>query len=148
MTSDAGPIRLGKVVEQRIKELGLEYSWVAREADFSVETLSKIRKGVRVRGATYRRLERVLRWAADSADAVMAGGEPTPLPDAADGEEPVVAALPVEELAPDRRVDAIMTILEDLPPRVQAEVLRRLEDRVPASALRDLEAKSRGRKAG
>lgn len=80
MTADAEPLkRLGHYVERRIAELGLEYAAVCRAAGFSDETLSKIRKGIGVRSSTYRKLEIALRWETLSIDAILAGGEPTPL---------------------------------------------------------------------
>ena len=81
MTADTNALtRLGEYVERRIAELGLEYAAVCRASGFSDETLSKIRKGsVHARPATYRKLERALLWEQGSVDAVLSGGEPTPL---------------------------------------------------------------------
>jgi transcriptional regulator with XRE-family HTH domain len=140
MTADAGPSRLGEQVESRISELGLEYTEVAQRAGFSVETLSKIRKGVVVKPLTYRRLERALQWQQGSADDVLAGGAPRLIVD-----EPEAPA-PPEDVDP--RADAIMTILLDLPPRVQVDVMRRLGDSVPVAVRSELEAKWRAQRAG
>ncbi|MCH5677988.1 hypothetical protein, partial [Streptomyces gilvus] len=38
--------------------------------------LSKIRKGIKARGSTYRKLERALQWEAGSVAAILAGGDP------------------------------------------------------------------------
>jgi hypothetical protein len=127
MTADVTPLeRLGQAVELRIAELGLEYVRVAGAAGTSAETLSKIRKGTKASAATYRRLERALLWASGSVDAILAGGEPTPIVTDSDGAPP-------EVLEEDPQTAAVMTILEALPERVQAEVHRRLGDRMPRS---------------
>lgn len=78
MTADANAlVRLGNYVEQRVAELGLEYAAVCRAGGFSDETLSKIRKGtIQARPATYRKLERALRWGQGSVASILAGGEP------------------------------------------------------------------------
>lgn len=125
--ADEDLARLGDAVERYISEQGMQYTEVAERARFSIETLSKIRKGVRVSPVTYRKLERALGWAGGSVDAVRAGGEPTVdgIPEAPEPEEPI-----------DPQAAAVLTILEGLPLRVQAEVLRRLGDRVPPEARR------------
>jgi transcriptional regulator with XRE-family HTH domain len=83
MTDDAERLqRLAAYIERRIAELGLEYAEVARLADFSIEVLRKMRHGINVRPSTYRKLERALQWARESVDAILSGGEPTPLPPA------------------------------------------------------------------
>ncbi|MFC8276294.1 hypothetical protein ACFUJR_27935 [Streptomyces sp. NPDC057271] len=133
MTSDEGLIRLGQLVEGRIKELGLQYTDVTKRAGFSDETLSKIRKGVRVGRVTYRRLEIAIGWGADSCDAVRGGGEPV-LVDPAAPPVPSASASTMVEGSVDPQAAAILTILEGLPERVQREVLRRLGERIPPSA--------------
>ncbi|MFF2331918.1 MULTISPECIES: hypothetical protein [unclassified Streptomyces] len=116
--------RLGGAVEAFISTEGMQFTDVAERADFSIETLAKIRKGVKVSAVSYRKLERALGWAAGSVDAVRAGGTPTlEVPGAA-------AGIPVEEPV-DPQAAAILTILDGLPERVQREVLRRLGDRLP-----------------
>lgn len=98
MTDDAGPLRrLAEYIERRISELGLEYAEVARLAGFSIEVLRKMRHGVKVRGSTYRKLERALQWEHDSVAAILAGGEPTQV-DASSGDQP-------ERQAPDPSVE-------------------------------------------
>lgn len=78
MTGDSDPLgRLAGYVERRIAELALEYVEVARAADFSIEALRKIRNAISVRSSTYGKLERALRWAPGSVQAILAGGEPT-----------------------------------------------------------------------
>jgi hypothetical protein len=88
MTDDAGPMRrLAEYIESRISELGLEYAEVARLAGFSIEVLRKMRHGIKVRGSTYRKLERALQWEHGSIATILAGGEPTQV-DARAGEQP------------------------------------------------------------
>ncbi|APE22012.1 hypothetical protein vnz_13950 [Streptomyces venezuelae] len=122
--------RLGDTVESFIAAQGMQLNEVAERADFSIETLAKIRKGVRVRPATYRKLERALGWAAGGVAVAAAGGEPT-----VEAAQPIPTVAPVEELI-DPQAAAILTILDGLPVRVQAEVLRRLGDRIPPEARR------------
>lgn len=120
MTADAEPHkRLGEYIERRIAMLGLEYAEVARLGDFSDETLAKIRKGQRARSSTYRGLERALRWSAGSIQAILAGGEPTPL----DTDQEPTAAVDA-----DWRLPAMREILKGVPLRDRPAVLRRLEE--------------------
>ncbi|WP_158712308.1 hypothetical protein [Streptomyces sp. NRRL F-5135] len=124
MTAHVVPLeKLGREVDLRITELGLEYAEVARAAEISVETLSKIRRGARARAVTYRRLERALRWESGSVDAILKGGVPRKTPDDADLSAEV-------EVETDPQTVAVMTILDALPRRVRAEVLRRLRDQL------------------
>ncbi|WP_200302292.1 helix-turn-helix domain-containing protein [Streptomyces adelaidensis] len=90
MTADADALmRLGNYVERRIAELGLEYAAVCRAGGFSDETLSKIRKGaINARPATYHKLGRALAWSQGSIEAILSGGEPTPLPTGAVVDDP------------------------------------------------------------
>jgi hypothetical protein len=90
MTADADPLkRLGDYVERRIAELALEYAAVCRAGGFSDETLGKIRKGsIRARSTTYRKLQLALRWAPGSVEAILSGGEPTPIEPQAAEQQP------------------------------------------------------------
>lgn len=136
MTSDEGLIRLGQLVEGRIKELGFRYTDVTERAGFSDETLIKVRKGVRVSAITYRKLEMAIGWDVGSCDAVQAGGEPVPAPQVSTpAAQPVAAPAPEEEPV-DPQAAAILTILEGLPERVQREVLARLGERLPPGVRR------------
>jgi transcriptional regulator with XRE-family HTH domain len=77
MTAAPEPlVRLAQYIERRITELALEYAEVCRRAGISDETLGKIRKGVRARGSTYRKLERALDWQEGSIAAILDGREP------------------------------------------------------------------------
>lgn len=149
MTAGARLLHLGQLVERRISELGLEYAGVARSAGFSVETLSKIRKGVAAKGATYRRLEVALEWAPGSVDSILDGGSPTSIsPPGASGAEAGPAESDAQDESVDPRAQAILTILEGLPARVQADVLRQLGDRLPSAARPEPSAKRAKREAG
>ncbi|MFI9005073.1 hypothetical protein [Streptomyces sp. NPDC053541] len=119
--------RLGAAVEQRISEAGMQFTEVAERADFSIETLAKIRKGVRVSPTTYRKLEIALGWARGGVNLAREGGTPTLEVPASTS-----PAAPTEEVDP--QASAILTILEGLPERVQRQVLRRLGDRLPPEA--------------
>lgn len=127
MTADAAALgRLGQEVDKRVRLLGLDYVDVARAGGFSVETLSKIRKGQQAKGSTYRGLERALRWAAGSVDEILAGGLPRELDESGTAVH-VAAAPPDEETR--AQADAVMTIINALPPRIQAEVARQMQER-------------------
>ncbi|WP_256094771.1 helix-turn-helix transcriptional regulator [Streptomyces sp. EN27] len=101
-------------------QLGMAWKEVARSAGISYETLRAVRKG-ETSGAplTLRKLEQALRWAQGDINRVEQGGKPTPIPaaEAAAGDAPEQA---------DPRAAAVLTILESLPPRVQKQVLARL----------------------
>jgi transcriptional regulator with XRE-family HTH domain len=126
--ADEGLARLGDIVERFISEQGMQYNEVAERADFSIETLSKIRQGIRVRPVTYRKLERALGWAPGSAATVQAGGQ-------FEVETPP-SAEPAPAVPVDPQAAAILTILEGLPERVQREVLARLGERLPPEVRR------------
>lgn len=80
MTAAPEPhVRLAQYIERRIAELALEYAEVCRRAEISDETLIKIRKGIKARSSTYRKLERALQWEQGSIAAILAGSEPTAL---------------------------------------------------------------------
>ncbi|MFE6223299.1 helix-turn-helix domain-containing protein [Streptomyces sp. NPDC057854] len=127
--ADEGLARLGDTVDRYISEQGWQYIDVAGRAGISDETLAKIRKGVRVRASTYRRLERALGWAPGAADDVQEGGEPTLL--RAAEEQPADADEPL-----DPQAAAVLAILEGLPERVREQVRRRLGDQLPPDARR------------
>ena len=149
MTAGARLQYLGQLVERRISELGLEYAGVARSAGFSVETLSKIRKGVAAKGVTYRRLEVALEWEPGSVDSILDGGSPKSIsPPSAGAAEAGPTGSDSQDEPADPRAEAVLTILEGLPTRVQAEVLRRLGDRLPSAARPESGAKGSKREAG
>lgn len=103
-------------------QLGLAWKDLARSAGISYETLRAVRKG-ETTGAplTLRKIEQALRWAQGSIGRVEQGEKPIP------ASEDEATAVRAPEPA-DPRAAAVMTILEGLPPRVQREVLARLNE--------------------
>jgi|SRR6266508_2654417 len=74
--------RLDDALERRRVELRMSWRDVTREAGMSNEGLRAIRRGERRPTAvTKARIEHALRWATGSIDAILAGGEPTPVND-------------------------------------------------------------------
>ena len=85
--------RLDRAMEERRLDLDLSWNDVASEAKLSPATLRAIRRGnSQPEPLTKRRIEKVLRWASGSIDAIYASGEPTPLDEPASN-EPSVAEL-------------------------------------------------------
>jgi transcriptional regulator with XRE-family HTH domain len=73
--------RLDEAMRQRRVQLGLSWEDIAAAADITSAHLRRIRTGQYLpRDTTAAKLERAFRWSAGSIDAVLAGGEPTPLP--------------------------------------------------------------------
>ncbi|MGV2384200.1 MAG UNVERIFIED_CONTAM: helix-turn-helix transcriptional regulator [Thermobifida fusca] len=71
--------RLAQAVEARRGELGLSLREVAERAGITGETLRAVRRGSNEPSQlTKRGIERALRWAPGSVDAILAGGDPTP----------------------------------------------------------------------
>ncbi|MFD3777307.1 hypothetical protein [Streptomyces sp. NPDC058612] len=121
--------RLEDAMDKQRGVIGLTWRQVAERAGISYETLRAIRKGEQAGGdVTRRKIERAIGWGPESFESIEAGNEPFPA--ATDSAAPLQDA---EDLA-DPQVEAILTILDGLPERVQAEVLRRLGDRLPAAA--------------
>ncbi|MFJ8760794.1 helix-turn-helix domain-containing protein [Streptomyces cyaneofuscatus] len=103
-------------------QLGMAWKELATSAGISYETLRAVRKGQTGAPLTVRKIEQALRWAQGSITEVVQGGRPTP---AADDE---VAAGAQGSEQSDPRAAAVLTILEGLPPRVQKQVLARLNE--------------------
>lgn len=107
-------------------QLGMAWKEVATAAGISYETLRAVRKG-ETSGAplTLRKLEQALRWAQGSINRVERGGKPIldPAAERTGGRAPDLS---------DPRAAAVMTILESLPPRVQKQVLARLNEMAEA----------------
>ncbi|MFJ9979646.1 helix-turn-helix domain-containing protein [Streptomyces cyaneofuscatus] len=103
-------------------QLGMAWKELATSAGISYETLRAVRKGQTGAPLTLRKIEQALRWAQGSITQVERGGEPTPL---ADDE---ATAGPHGSEQSDPRAAAVLTILEGLPPRVQRQVLARLNE--------------------
>lgn len=103
-------------------QLGLAWKEVAKSAGISYETLRAVRKGETTAAPlTLRKIEQALRWAQGSISQVEQGGKPRPAPE---GEAPGTRT----KEPSDPRAAAVLTILEGLPPRVQREVLARLNE--------------------
>lgn len=101
MTSDSGRAparaRLATLMDARRRELRLTWDKVATGAGIHRETLRQIRHGTGdLRPLTITGLEDVLSWAHGSIDAIIEGGDPTPL-DADD--EDTVAGRTLADLA-------------------------------------------------
>lgn len=79
------------VRKRREDDLGLSQMEVATAGDLSLDRVSSIERAraTGYRGATLRALERALKWAPRSIDAILSGGEPTLLND---GLAPIVAS--------------------------------------------------------
>lgn len=126
MSKSPGPRRLDAAMEARRKELRLRWRDVADLAGISYETLRTIRRGQYegMRPLTESGIERALKWATGSVAAVLAGGEPTPIPELQP--EPVDPAVPIlDELhrldtkrygleTADRLLEARIRVLNDV----------------------------------
>lgn len=116
---------LDRAMDTRRLDLDLNWNDVAAAARISVATLRAIRSGAnRPAPLTKRRLEAALRWSSGSIDALLAGGEPTPVESARN-----------RQSAQDRELSEIRRLAEDL-----AERARRLEEDRAAPDDRDAEA--------
>jgi transcriptional regulator with XRE-family HTH domain len=75
--------RLADALNQRRGDLGLSQPEIARQAEVSLSTVNLMATGKRnnYRLIQKRRVEDVLRWAPGSIDALLAGGDATPLPE-------------------------------------------------------------------
>jgi DNA-binding XRE family transcriptional regulator len=71
---------LGDLMEERREDLRLYWEDVAKAAGVTDQTLRDIRSGKsNPRALTRRGIEAALRWERGSIDAILAGGDPTPL---------------------------------------------------------------------
>lgn len=78
--------RLGRAVEERRLSAALHFATqdqLAALAGVSRRTLTTLETGGRVRRATLTRIEHALDWAPGSVDALLSGGDPTPVEDPA-----------------------------------------------------------------
>ncbi len=85
--------RLGRIIEDRLEELLITHKEAMQRADLSPATWNKIVKGTGGprRNNTYARVDRALGWTRGSCKAVLAGGKPTTIQDAAGDERESVA---------------------------------------------------------
>lgn len=72
---------LDRAIQQRLAEIGMDYTALAAESGVRTQTIRDLRRGRtrRVRDLTAWALDDALRWERGSLQAVMAGGTPTPL---------------------------------------------------------------------
>lgn len=71
--------RLGQIVSDRRRTLGLSLSAAARAAGIDRATWTGMERGTRrTEEYNYASIDRALRWAPGSVDRVLAGGEPEP----------------------------------------------------------------------
>ena len=71
--------RLDLAMDARRLSLNLEWRDLAKAAGVSYETLRALRRAGNAAPLTKRRVEEALRWKPGSVDAVLAGGQPTPV---------------------------------------------------------------------
>ncbi|MGW1223396.1 helix-turn-helix domain-containing protein [Streptomyces californicus] len=114
-------------MNRRRLQLGLAWKEVASAAGISYETLRAVRKGQTSAPLTLRKIEQALRWKQGDIHRVEQGGAPTP------DESAHAAAGPAAPELSDPRAAAVLTILESLPPRVQKQVLARLNEMADGS---------------
>lgn len=114
--------RLALLMDDRRRELRLTWDQVAAAAGVNRETLRLIRQGDgQIRPLTKDGIEDALQWQRDSIDAILAGGDPTPI-----GQKPAPQPKPespptLEELrdmvrksaAENERLKARMAALEE-----------------------------------
>lgn len=74
--------RLGKLVAERRRALGLGILNAASRAAISKDTWKRVELGLRVRDTSYTDVERALQWEAGSCLHVLDGGEPFPVENA------------------------------------------------------------------
>lgn len=118
--------RLAERAARRRAELGLSQVEVAQRGPLSLDRVQAIEgaKSTRYRLGTLLALERALDWASASVDAILSGGEPTPIQTTGqrkssdpDGSSPPYRPGELEELAgTDRYLDRVRELLPQLPP--------------------------------
>jgi transcriptional regulator with XRE-family HTH domain len=102
-------VRLGTIVRDRRQALEMTQREAADAAGFSDMTWFKVERGDVVSERTLIGVDRALRWKRGSAKDVLAGGDPTELPDAAGHDEDLRAV--VAELR--ERLARVEAALED-----------------------------------
>lgn len=134
MTSPPDWQRLSAAVDARQKEMRDTWTAISRRGDIPLETLRRARLGrTPLTEGNLRRLEVGLRWTLGSADAVLDGGDPTPLPSAprVEVEEHVLDTAIGQvkyQIAPVSDADGVMSaeelqeLEEDLAERLRTEI--------------------------
>lgn len=104
-------------MDKRRVDLRLHWADVAERADVTTETLRQVRRGSQdIRALTRAAIEEGLQWERGSIDAILAGGDPTPLSEP----EPVVET---PTLAPDPYVQRLAVLGLDNDDRAMIERL-------------------------
>lgn len=125
---------LADLMERRRLALHLKWDEVAGAAGITAAFLRKIRSGVGARPLTIAKVEAALNWAPGSIDAILAGGDPVDLAEAATtrvragvedelGRTPEDLEKTVRELARHLKPERVRVIMADL-----ARSERRYED--------------------
>jgi hypothetical protein len=128
--------RADKLMDERRQQLDMMWKDVAATAKMSYQSLLDFRQGkTNPRRLTKRRIDAALRWDAGSLQAVLEGGDPTPLPE----ERAAIQAVEASEqgwILSDPRARAILAADVPLAERVQGvrdlidADLRRLQERL------------------
>jgi hypothetical protein len=107
-------LRLAELIAKRRLSQRLSTSAAAREARIDRATWSAAEKGARLRDYNWTAIERVLRWAPGSIEAVLEGGDPTPLAEgeAYDEEMAVIDRAPVSDAAKERMRNYLLQLRE------------------------------------
>lgn len=122
MTSPGLPT-LADALDRRRSELGLRWEDVSALSGVARSSIAKIRNGSVPRQITRRDLERALQWEPFSIDAILAGGEPTPIADEPQAVETATLSELIEQL-----VDLTDTPEEAYDLLTQALLRRRQQD--------------------
>jgi hypothetical protein len=129
---DVNRERLNREMEDRRYALGMR-TWraLSERAGIAYETLRALRAGSNPSGATVRDLETALQWEHGSIDAVLAGGDPTPIESETDSTD--------DDLSVSEKFDKVWAELEYLTEEVKR--LRERDRRVsePTPGDRDLD---------
>jgi hypothetical protein len=88
MRDDRAYERLAEIVRDRRTGLGLTITAAAHAAGLSKDTFKRVENGETVRENSYMNVDDALRWQVGSCRAVLAGGDPQRLEDAAPEPEP------------------------------------------------------------
>lgn len=137
---------LGNAIKQRRLALRLTQSDVAKLAGVTVRTIGKLERSesTMVKSLTAAGIERALRWAPGSLDAIRDGGEPTDLAETAETvsvEKPTPAPGATDGVGELRQA---LRDLDSLPGYVQRVVLDQAVDELPR-AIAALDDERRGR---
>lgn len=112
-----GPLSLDEWMDDRRTQLRLGWDAVATQAGITRQTLFNLRRGGGSHTATRRSVERVLRWESRSIDAILAGGQPTPI----EKPEEQIRQMSLDDLA-----DAFAELARDRPDHEVLEAMARV----------------------